>query len=188
MSKSAIVIHPPASAASGERLALLILIAATAIAALGVPFASWRASPFDPCHLAVVGGVASTAALTVTRTMGEHALAFERLIAAVFLFVMPPIYVSSFLLAPPPGGSAAWLFIELAAVPLYGALAIAGYRGRFSLLAIGIAAHGFGWDAWHFTRSAYIPDWYSIGCLELDIAMALYVAARIPRWRARLAY
>jgi hypothetical protein len=99
---------------------------------------------------------------------------------------MPPIYVSSFLIAPVPGGSAPWLFIELAAVPLYGALAIAGYRGRFALLPIGIAAHGIGWDAWHYARSAYIPDWYSIACLELDIAMALYVAARIPRWRAKL--
>jgi hypothetical protein len=183
MSENAAVIHPRADR---ERLALLFLIAATAIAALGVPLSSWRMSPVDPCHLGVLGGVACTAALTVTGFMGERALAFERLVAAVFLFVMPPIYVSSFLIAPVPGGSAPWLFIELAAVPLYGALAIAGYRGRFALLPIGIAAHGIGWDAWHYARSAYIPDWYSIACLELDIAMALYVAARIPRWRAKL--
>jgi hypothetical protein len=187
MSKTAVVPHPLSTAPSREGLALLLLVVATVTSALGVPGAAWRASSLDPCHLGVVGGLASTATLIVTRFFGDRALAVERLTAAVFLFAMPLIYVSIFLVSSAPGGSAPWLFIELAAVPFYGALAIAGYRGRFALLAIGIAAHGLGWDAWHYTRSAYVPDWYSLACLELDLAMALYVAARIPRWRAAAA-
>jgi hypothetical protein len=184
---NAAVVTPPKPSASREGIALLVLVAATVIASLGVPGASWRASPVDPCHLAVVGGIASTATLAVTRSLGDSALAFERFIVAAFLFVMPLIYVGNFLLTPAPGGSTPWLFIELAAVPVYGALAVAGFRGRFALLVVGIAAHGIGWDAWHYSRSAYIPDWYSVACLELDVAMALYVAARIPWWRAAAA-
>lgn len=187
MSKIAVATHPEAAATMREGIALLVLVAVTVIAFIGVPAASWRASPFDPCHLAVLGGVTSTATLIVTRSLGDGALRFERLLAAVFLFVMPPIYVASCLLSPELGGLGSWLYIELAAVPLYGALAIAGYRGSFGLLALGIAAHGIGWDAWHYARSVYIPDWYAAGCLELDVGMALYIATRIPRWRAAAA-
>lgn len=182
MSKAAVVASLPAPVASRETIALLVLIVATVLASLGVPGSSWRVSPVDPCHVAVLGGIASTAALTVARFLGERALAFERLIAAFFLFVMPVIYVGSFLLSQQT--FAPWFFVELAAVPVYGALAVAGFRGRPRLLVLGIAAHGILWDSWHYGHSAYIPDWYALGCLVLDIPMALYVAARIPRWRA----
>jgi hypothetical protein len=184
MSKTAAISPPSAIVPNLEGVGLLVLIVATAVAALGVPASSWLASPVDPCHLAVLGGIASTAALTVTRFLGDRALAAERLIAAVFLFVMPFIYLGTYLLSPQPAGATPWLFIELAAVPVYGALAVAGFRGRPWLLVLGIATHGIGWDSWHYGHSAYIPDWYAVGCLMLDVPMALYVAARIPRWRA----
>jgi hypothetical protein len=148
---------------------------------------SWSVSPVDPCHLAVLGAVMATATLGVTRFLGDRALAVERVIAAVFLFAMPPIYVASFLVSHSAGIVAPWLYVELAAVPVYGALAVAGYRGRFALLALGIAAHGIGWYVWHYGHSTYIPDWYSAGCLALDVTMALYIAARIPRWRRHAA-
>ena len=183
MSK-AVAVTVPSAAASREGVFLVLLVAATVIAFLGVPGATWRVSPFDPCHIAVVGGVTSTATLIVTRFLGDRAVRFEPLLAAAFLFAMPPIYVASLLLSPPLGSLAPWLYVELAAVPVYGALAIAGYRGRPGLLALGIAAHGIAWDAWHYGHSSYIPDWYAIACLELDVGMALYIAARIPRWRA----
>jgi hypothetical protein len=187
MSKIAAVTPLSRVAASREGAALVFLVATTVVAVVAVPLASWRASPVDPCHVGVLGGIACTAALTVTRFAGEGGIVFERLIAAVFLFVMPLIYVGSFLLWHSGGSFAPWLYVELAAVPLYGALAVAGFRGRPALLAIGIAAHGIGWDLWHFGQSSYIPDWYAFGCLSLDIAMALFIAARMPRWRAAAA-
>jgi len=184
MSKVMAATPLPSATASREGVFLVLLVAATVIAFLGVPAASWRESPFDPCHIAAVGGVASTATLIVTWFMGDRAVRFEPLLAAGFLFVMPPIYVASVLMSPPLGSLAPWLYVELAAVPVYGALAVAGYRGRPALLALGIAAHGIAWDAWHYGHSSYIPDWYAIACLELDVGMALYIATRIPRWRA----
>lgn len=185
MSKTAAIISPSATVPSREGVALLLLVVATVVAAAGVPTSSWRASPVDPCHLAVLGGIVSTAALVVTRFLGDRALAFERLIAALFLFVMPVIYVGAFLLSRE--AFAPWLYVEIAAVPIYGVLAIAGFRGRPWLLVLGVAAHGIGWDSWHYGHSAYIPEWYALGCLILDVPMALYMAARIPRWRAAAA-
>ena len=80
-------------------------------------------------------------------------------------------------------GGDAGLWIEIAGFPLYAVLALLGLKRSPWFLVAGIAGHGVAWDAWHL-GSAYIPDWYALGCLLVDIGMSLYVAARIPAWRA----
>ena len=38
---------------------------------------------------------------------------------------------------------------------------------------------------WHYGRTPFVPNWYAMGCLVMDVSVALYVAARAGRW-ARL--
>ncbi len=158
------------------------MIATTVVAFAGVPAESWRVSPADPCHLATIAGALTVVTLVVTRRFGRRAYRFERLLTAGFLAAMPLVYVGSYYLYGAHAGPA-WRWIELSAVAFFGALAVAGLRGRPALLVLGIAAHGAFWDLWHFGTSHYIPSWYAAGCLALDVAMALYIGTRLSRWQ-----
>jgi hypothetical protein len=109
----------------------------------------------------------------------------ERRVLALFLAGMPLVYVASWLVTRGAGTGGGWLWVEIAGFPLYTALAILGIRRSPWLLAAGIAAHGLAWDSWHyFTKTAYIPGWYAIGCFLVDIGLGIYIATRIPAWRA----
>jgi hypothetical protein len=154
------------------------LVACTAIAFATVPADSWR---FDSCHLAAIGGLATSAALLVTRFLGPKGFALERPLLAVFLASMPLVYVGSGL----EGGKLD--FVEVFAVPVYGALAYLGIRRSAWYLAGGIAAHGLLWDAWHHAAWSVVPGWYATGCLVLDLAIAVYAATRLHAARVTLA-
>jgi hypothetical protein len=180
--KSALLQPLPSPRANKEVLALAFLVVMAVAAVLGVPAASWREAPFDPCHVATIAGVISVVGFVVTRRLGDRALGLERLLAALFLGAMPFVYVGSYLTSRAPSGPE-WQWIELAAVPLYVVPAIVGFRKHPELLALGIALHGMGWDLWHYGTSTYVPSWYAAGCLELDVALAAYVFTRLPRWK-----
>jgi hypothetical protein len=173
----------PSPPAVKETVALALVVAAAAATTAGVPLASWRASPFDPCHLAALAAIATVAALVVTHHFGDRAVHLEKQLCAVFLAGMPLVYVGSFFLGAAERPPAFWLYVELAAVPVYGAAAWLGLRRWPWLLAAGIALHGLGWDAWHYGRTSFVPDWYVVGCLVLDVTLAAYVAVRLGRWR-----
>jgi alkylhydroperoxidase family enzyme len=164
-----------------ERLALALLVVTTAIGLVRVPLGPLHAVT-DPCHLAVAAGLLVTGGVVTARWMGERGVAMERLSLALFLAGMPPVYVSSWFWSPPPHGWA-WLALELAAVPLYGALALAGYRRAPWALVAGIGLHGVGWDAWHYGRTPFVPDWYAWACLLADVGLAAYAATRVPHWQ-----
>ena len=51
-------------------------------------------------------------------------------------------------------------------------------------LAIGMALHGLAWDAWHYRKSNYIPDWYVIACLAVDLAFGAYIASRVLTYQS----
>ncbi len=162
-----------------ERAALAAATALTAFTLTLVP--SWSGALADPCHQAAIAAAATIVILFATRLIGPRAIPFERTLMAAFLIAMPLVYVASWLTTG--GGATMWLWIEIAGVPVYAALAILGLKRSPWFLVAGIAAHGVAWDAWHL-GSAYIPDWYAIGCLLVNVGMSLYVAARIPAWRA----
>ncbi|MDX2166030.1 MAG: hypothetical protein SF182_03170 [Deltaproteobacteria bacterium] len=130
----------------------------------------------QPVYLAAVGGIVTTFAITGIRVSGRRGSVIERLLLAVFLAGMPLIYLSSWLLAPQSG----WLAGELLGVAWFVGLAIAGWRGSIWWLAIGIAAHGVGWDLWHYRHATFIPNWYAVGCLLTDLSLGLYVATQAP--------
>jgi len=164
-----------------ERVALAGATALTACTLAMVP--SWRGTLADPCHQGAIAAAVTIAILFATRRMGSRGVALERVVMALFLAGMPLIYIAGWLVTGGGGAGRAWLAIELAGLPVYAALALLGLRRSAWFLAAGIAAHGLGWDAWHL-HSDYIPRWYAIGCLLVDVGLALYVAARAATWRS----
>jgi hypothetical protein len=65
-------------------------------------------------------------------------------------------------------------------VAIFVGAAALGWRGSIWWLALGIAAHGLLWDLWHYGRTAFVPDWYTVGCLVTDVSLGVYVALQAP--------
>ena len=164
-----------------DKLSFAFAVASTAVALYIVP--SWRGFLTDPCLWALAAAAATILLLLVTRHLGDRARLFEVRWLALFLAGMPVIYLARWIFKGGPSAGYGWLLVELAGVLVYGTLAIAGLK-RHWLIAAGIAAHGIVWDSWHyFPGSSYVPSWYAIGCLVVDIGLATYTATRIPAWR-----
>jgi hypothetical protein len=164
-----------------EKLAFAFAAGSTAVTVYLVP--SWRGFATDPCLWASVAAVVTILVLLVTRHLGDHASLFEVRWLALFLSGMPVLHLGRWILSPRHAAGYTWLFVELGGVLLYVTLAVLGLR-RHWLLAAGIAAHGIIWDSWHYSPgSSYIPSWYAIGCLIVDVGLATYAATRIPVWR-----
>lgn len=158
--------------------AFVLMILVTAAALASVP---WSESVLEPCHLAFLATALTVLVYTWQRFWGTRVGPWERGITAAFLAGMPLVYLGRYLLHRPAAGGP-WLELELLGLAAYGGCAWLGLARSPWFLVVGIAAHGLAWDVWHFHRSAYVPDWYSIGCLALDVAISFYVATRIPRW------
>ena len=164
-----------------DKLAFAFAAASSAVMLYLVP--SWHGFLTDPCLWASVAAGVTIVLLLVTRHLGDRARLFEVRWLALFLAAMPMIYLARLLLNGQTATGHSWLALELAGVAIYVTLAILGLKHHW-LLAVGIAAHGAAWDSWHyFPGSSYIPSWYAIGCLVVDVGLAAYVAARIPAWR-----
>jgi len=142
---------------------------------------SWQA-PGDPFLLAAVVGAVTVACLWLTRWLGSRAMKFERTMLAAFLVGMPLVYVMGWFAARDHSASS-WIWAELLGLALFAAFATLGLKNSPWFLAIGIAGHGFGWDLWHYKSSAYIPEWYAVACMLVDLALGAYVAARVPAYR-----
>ena len=147
---------------------------------------SWQALA-NPFLLAAVAGAVTVACLWLTRWLGSRANNFEMAWLAAFLVGMPLIYVTGWFVARDHVASL-WIWVEFLGLAIYAAFAALGLKSSPWFLAIGIAGHGLAWDSWHYKNSAYVPDWYAVACLLVDLALAAYVAARVPAYEeARLA-
>ena len=164
-----------------ERIALAIATLLTAIGLYQAP--SWQAILTDVCLQAGVVSAATIVLLYVTRLLGARGIAIERIVLALFLAAMPLVYILRWLTKRDGAGSE-WLWLELLGFAVYAALAVMGLKVSAWYLAAGIGAHGIAWDAWHyFTAETYMPHWYAIACMLVDLGLGMYVAARIPAWR-----
>jgi len=142
---------------------------------------SWQA-PGDPFLLAAVVGALTVACLWLTRWLGSRARKFERTMLAAFLVGMPLVYVMGWFAARDHAANL-WIWVELLGLALFVGFAALGLKNSPWFLALGIAGHGFAWDLWHYKNSAYIPDWYAVACMLVDLALGAYVAARVPAYR-----
>jgi len=137
----------------------------------------WSPTHFgEPVYMAAVANVIVAVAITAIRLSDRRGAPAERFLLALFLGGMPLIYLWSWVLSPQPG----WLVPELIGVALFVPAAVLGWRRSIWLLAIGIAAHGVFWDLWHYDRTAFIPNWYVLGCLITDVCLGVYVALQVP--------
>jgi hypothetical protein len=127
---------------------------------------------WEPVYIAVVATILTTAWITILRLRGLRGSTLERWTLALFLAGMPVVYLWSWWRAPQAG----WLGVELAGLVVFASLAALGLFRSVWFLAAGIAAHGLFWDLWHCGRTAFIPDWYTIGCLITDIGIGVYAA------------
>jgi len=132
------------------------------------PAENWR----EPPYFAVLGDVLVTVLLVGLRFMRPRKARLELGLLAAFLASMPLIYTWAAVLAADASG----VRVEALGVLVFWLIAYRGLK-RPLWLAVGIAAHGVAWDAWHWHRCAYIPDWYALGCSLADFGIGAYVAA-----------
>ena len=99
---------------------------------------------------------------------------------------MPLVYVARYLFAATGGGPNYWFWVEVLGTAIFVALAVLGVKRSPWFLAIGMVLHGLAWDAWHYRNSAYIPDWYVIACLAVDLSFGAYMVARVTAYRRAL--
>jgi hypothetical protein len=152
---------------------LVLLVLSTIAAALLVPDLS-AGLLGQPAFAGVVGGGVALALIVVLRR-GRRGSGAERLVLAIFLALMPSIYVASCLRF---GGGTGWLSLEVGGQFLFAALAFAGWRWTPRLLVAGIAGHGLIWDLSHYGRTSFMPDWYAIACMVVDLGWAFYAATQ----------
>ncbi len=164
-----------------ERIALGLATILTVAALFMVP--SWHGELTEICRLAGIAAMVTILVLVGARFAGRVRIPIELTMSALFLAGMPLIYVIRWWEVRGGGGPSEWLWVELAGIPIYVGLTALGLRRSPWFLVAGIAAHGIAWDAWHWIfGSAYMSNWYSIGCLLCDVGIALYLVFRIPDW------
>ena len=160
-------------------LLIIVTFVGTWLSLYRVP---WQVSG-DPCLLAAGATGVIVSCLWLTRWRGLHGVIFERNLLAGFLVLMPLVYVARYLFAATGGGVNYWFWVELLGTAIFVALAVLGVKRSPWFLAIGMVLHGLAWDAWHYRNSTYIPDWYVIACLAVDLSFGAYVAARVPAYQ-----
>jgi hypothetical protein len=160
-------------------LLIAVSVVGTWLALYRVP---WRVSG-DPCLVAAAASGVVVACLWLTRWRGLRAVNFERRLLAGFLVAMPLVYVSRYLFASTERAANYWFWVEVLGALIFIALAVLGVKRSPWFLAIGMVLHGVAWDTWHYRKSSYIPDWYVIACLAVDLSVGAYVAARVPAYQ-----
>jgi hypothetical protein len=155
-----------------ERFALGLATMLTAIGLYLVP--SWHDEYFEPCHMAMIASGVLIVLLYVARWMGPSGTAIERTALTIFLAGMPLVYMAR--------SEREWLWLEGVGLVIFGACATLGMKRSVWFLAAGIAAHGIAWDSWHyFGVSPFMPSWYTLGCLLVDIGIGAYAGVRAAR-------
>jgi hypothetical protein len=158
-----------------KRLALVLLVAQLVISMAMLP-----GSPFadltEPTLLAALASIAVTLVLAITRFVARPPW-LDRLVLTTFLAAMPLIYAWCAILR----GDARDLALESIGVLVYGGAAVAGYLRWPWLIGAGIIAHGLGWDLWHHGHSSYVPDWYSVACLVVDLGIGAFALVYLRR-------
>lgn len=186
---------PPTEAAARRRaLGLTALTLSTLIVAALVPPPT-AAAAVHPSYSAGIGTLLIYTWLVAAPGTRLHRPRWEKTLMTVFLVAMPVAYVNSLLLTragccldtpgvgAPESIGAGWLPLELAGIPVFAALAAIGARRAPWLLGVGVMAHGLLWDSWHIGRAPFMPDWYSIACLIVDVGWGLWALGRVRAWR-----
>lgn len=137
----------------------------------------------NPAYVAMIGATVSTAVYSAVAVFIESPIIWKRALLALFLAGMPFVYLWAAVLSHDPGA----VVLESVGALIFVPLAVLGYRRSFSILGLGIAAHGIAWDVWHRSHASYIEPWYPVGCLIVDLAFAGVALAGAVRIKAKVA-
>lgn len=146
---------------------LLVLAALSALAV--VP--DWpHRHPGDPSYWGLVGGllVIGLALLRSSRPWTRGST--NRRLIQLFLLGLPVVYVADWIRWD---GSPGELLVQVIGLAVWAGLAIRAGRSDMALW-IGCASHAL-WDALHFGRAGFVPDWYVVACVAADLGLGAFV-------------
>ncbi|HSR41778.1 MAG TPA: hypothetical protein VLL48_06395 [Longimicrobiales bacterium] len=159
-----------------ERRAADLLLATATLAALAV-VPDWpHRHVSDPSYWGVVGFVVLVAGLLWGRRDSWSPGSAHRRMVVAFLVLVPVVYVADRLRY---GGTSLELGIQVAGLGLWIALAVRARRSD-TVLWLGCVLHGL-WDAAHFGRVGFVPEWYAAACLAADTGLGAFVLLRLKR-------
>lgn len=156
----------------------MLLLAASLSAVLVVPGLPYL-QLHDPGHWGLLAFLAVAALFLRKRHASWSPRSMNRFNARCVLAGMPVIYVAYAFLE---GGSGHSLLWESSGLAFWVVLAIMAGR-RLELIWIGVLLHAI-WDAAHFGRTDYVPDWYSAACLAADIGLAGFIRMSLLETRS----
>ncbi len=149
--------------------ATLLLVLATVAALAVVP--DWPHRHLaNPSYWAVGGFVVLTVRLLSRSRRSWEPGGAARLVVIAFLALVPIVYVADWFRF---GGSGPELGLQLAGVALWLWAALAA-RTSDTVLWVACIAHAL-WDAIHFGRVSFIPEWYAAACLAADMGLGAFV-------------
>ena len=124
----------------------------------------------DPSYLGLLGYLIVVALLLLRPRASWAAGGSARRIIQLFLLGLPLVYVADWLRF---GGTSLELVTELAGLGIWVVLAVLARRSDIALWS-GCVGHA-AWDALHFDRVGFVPDWYVAACLAVDIGLGAFV-------------
>lgn len=132
----------------------------------------------DPSYWGVVGFVGLAVVALRRADAPWTAGSANRSLVRWFLIALPLIYVASWFRW---GGSGGELALQAAGLLTWAGLSVLARRSDLALWG-SCALHAL-WDAAHFGRVGFIPEWYAAGCLAADLGFAAFVVLGLARDR-----
>lgn len=117
-------------------------------------------------------------------SLGSTFVGFDR--DRAFYPVVMVVIASYYDLFAVMGGSTDALMSESAAMAVFVAAAVVGFRRNLWLVACALVGHGiFDFVHGHLIVNPGVPSWWPMFCMTYDVVAGLYLAALL--WRSRVA-
>ncbi len=151
-----------------------LLLALTAVAVM-VAIPEWPlAGLTDPSYWGLVGFLVLVLLILVARKDSWSPGSLNRRLVVAFLVALPLLYLAHWLRF---GGSSLELGIQLGGLAVWLLLAALGRRSDTPLW-LGCVLHGL-WDAAHFGRVDFVPEWYGAACMVADVGLGAFVLMQL---------
>lgn len=159
----------PADVQTETRSADVLLVFATLAALAVVP--DWPHRHLtDPSYWGVIGFLLLAVVMLGRRAGSWGAGSANRRTVLAFLVLVPVVYVADRIRF---GGSGVELGLQLGGLATWVVLAVVARRSDLALW-LGCVLHAL-WDAAHFGRVSFVPEWYAAACLAADVGLGASV-------------